>query len=131
MNYKEKRIDPRINFIKPVNIKCIDSEGQITNLLTGVILDISKGGVKIESPITIESGFIIISTVDMKNKTYGIRGKIVYSVKKDSGGYLLGIKFEAPESSCTKFIKAAVIGSHFSKIHSNAKVDPHSLINKS
>lgn len=120
MEKKEKRIYPRINCFKPVKIKCIDSDGQIAKVLTAVILDISKGGVNIESPVEVENKFIIISTVDMNHKTYGIRGKIVWSDKNDSDGFLLGIKFDAPESSCIKFI-GAVIRTHFIELHQKPK----------
>lgn len=118
MNYLKKRKNPRIECTKQISIKVIDSNGQIANKISGNILDISKGGVKIESPILINTGYIIISTPNLENKFFGIRGKVVYSAKNKTGGYLLGIKFEAPESSCIKFIRA-VIRTQFFQINSN------------
>ena len=120
MNYHEKRVHSRIKCNNLVQIKSIDSEGQISSQVLGQILDISKGGVKIKSPLPIDTELIIISTLDMESKSFGIRGKITYSAKEDSGGYTSGIKFEAPEKSCMKFIKA-VITTHLSMTNPDAQ----------
>ena len=119
MRYEEKRRDPRIKCIKPIDIKCIGSDGKIRDNVAAILLDISKGGIKIASPIAFETNLIMISTLDMNNKTCGVRGEIVHSEKQDSGEYLMGIKFKAPESSCLKFIRA-VVRTHFFDIHSNS-----------
>jgi len=119
MNVRDKRIHSRIKCNNLVQIKCIDSEGQISSQFLGQILNISKGGIKIKSPLPIDTELILISTLDKENKSFGIKGKIVFSARKESGGHLLGIKFEAPEDSCIKFIRA-VIKTHFSQTHINA-----------
>ena len=76
MNFQEKRIHPRINCNNLVEIKCIDSEGQISSQVLGQILDISKGGVKIKSPLPVDTELILISTLDTEKKPFGIRAKI-------------------------------------------------------
>lgn len=122
MNFHEKRIHTRIDCNNLVEIKCIDSDGQISSQVLGQILDISKGGVKIKSPLPVDTELILISTLDTEKKSFGIRGKIAYSAREESGGYSLGIKFEAPEKSCMKFIKA-VMTSHLSMTNSKAQYD--------
>ena len=121
MNTKENRIHPRTKCKKLVYIKFVDSEGQITRQVLGHILNISRGGVKIITPLPIETRRIMLTTLDSENKTLGIRGEIVHSANFESGGYVLGAKFVAPENSCLKFIKA-VIRSYYIEAHAKVLI---------
>ena len=111
MSSDEKRIAPRIDCTKLVHIKCIDQEGTITRDVLGHILNISQSGLRVESPLPMETEHIMVSTLDPDDRSIGVRSKIVYSKKKEAGGYILGIKFDAPKNSCIKFIKAVVMAS--------------------
>jgi hypothetical protein len=111
----EKRVYPRTKCKKLVYIKFVDSEGQIDRQVLGHILNISKGGVRILSPLPVETKYIMMSALDSSNKSFGIRGEIVHSAKNQSGGYLLGVKFMAPDASCIKFIKAVIRAYFFEK----------------
>ena len=105
----EKRAHPRRRCDKLVHIKFIDTDGLISSQVMGHVQNISKGGAKILSPLQARSGRIIMmSTLDADNRSFGIRGEIVYCSKSESGGYLLGVRFAAPESSRIKFIRAVV-----------------------
>ena len=108
MNFHENRIHPRTKCSKLVYIKFINSEGQIARQSLGNILDISQGGVKLLSPIAIDTKHIMITTLDTENKSIGVRGEVVHLSKNEVGGYLAGVKFSAPHSSCLKFIKAVI-----------------------
>ena len=108
MGSQDKRIATRIDCDKLVYIKGIDSKGQIVTGVMGRILNISKSGLRIEAPMPINTELILVSTLDQKDKSFGIRSEIVYTEKIPAGGYQLGIKFQAPDESCIKFIKAVV-----------------------
>jgi hypothetical protein len=108
MGSPDKRIATRIDCNKLVYVKGINSEGQIATGVMGRILNISKSGLRIEAPMPFNTELILVSTLDHKDKAFGIRSKIVYTEKNPAGGYLLGNKFQAPEESCVKFIKAVV-----------------------
>ena len=113
MHLRENRVHPRTKCNKLVYLKFINPEGQIVRQALGHILDISQGGVKILTPIVIDTKRIMITTLDLENKSIGVRGEVVNSSKNEAGGYLSGVKFNAPHSSCVKFIKA-VITTYFS-----------------
>lgn len=108
MDAQEKRIATRIDCTKLVYIKCIDGDGTVARDVLGHILNISKTGIRVETPLPIDTTQIMISTLDQNDRSVGVRSQIVYSDKKESGGYILGIKFDAPDKSIIKFIKAVV-----------------------
>jgi hypothetical protein len=117
----DKRIATRIDCTKLVYIKCIDGDGKVARDVLGHIKNISKTGLRVESPLPIDTELVLISTLDEEDKSIGIRSRIVYSDKKETGGYILGIKFDAPETSCIKFIKAVVKASR-TPIHPQTKM---------
>ena len=67
-------------------------------------LDISRGGILLETPDPIESGTISLLAVDLDNKFIEIKGELVYCKKTDSGMYHSGIKFVGTEEQVKDFI---------------------------
>ena len=106
MDSQEKRLAARIECTKLVHIKFIDADGNVVRDVLGHIQNISKSGIRIESPLPVDTKLIMVTTLDSKGKSIGIRSVVVYCSKNESSSYILGIKFDAPEASCTKFIKA-------------------------
>ena len=106
MNNQEKRLANRVDCSKLVYIRCIDCDGQVSQEILGHILNISKNGLRVESPLPIDTEQILISTLDPEDRSVGVRSQIIYSQKKKSSGFIIGIKFAAPADSCTNFIRA-------------------------
>ena len=122
MAHHEKRIAKRIDCNKLVHLKGVDAEGRIATGAMGRILNISKSGLKIEVSLPLDTELVFVSTLDQEDKSFGIRSTIVHTNKSPTGGYILGIKFEAPEESCIKFVKA-VIRAYYSDDQSQC-IDP-------
>lgn len=121
MNAQEKRLANRVDCSKLVYIRCIDCEGQVEQEILGHILNISKNGLRVESPLPIDTELVLVSTLDAEEKSVGIRSRIVYTQKKESSGFIIGIKFDAPQNSCTNFIRAVAKASR-SPLRPQAKV---------
>ena len=124
MNAREKRIAARVDCTKLVHIKCIAGEGKAVRDVLGHVLNISKTGMRVASPLPMDSTAVHVSTLDEDEKSVGIRSRIVYSEPHESGGYIVGIRFDAPEIRRMKFIKAVAKASR-TPIRPQAKGGKH------
>jgi predicted Zn finger-like uncharacterized protein len=74
----------------------------------GNALDISKGGMLLETPYPIEAGLISLMAVDKENTLFEIKANLVYCKKTVTGMYQAGIKFIGKESEVLNFVKRLV-----------------------
>ena len=79
----------------------------------GIALDISKGGILLKTPCAIESGLIVIATIDWENNLIEVNGRLVYFVKKTHEMYLSGIEFIDSDQRVVKFIVNLVKGYNY------------------
>jgi len=70
----------------------------------GIALDISKGGILLETPYQIKSGSLALGATDRKRNLIEIKGKLAYSKKTSAGTYLSGIEFVAVDARVKEFI---------------------------
>ena len=93
-----KRKNPRFKISNGISYVCIDENGNEIEQGMGKTIDISLGGMLIETSVPIESKYILIATIDLEGNLIEIRGKIANSRKIESGEFLNGIQFlETPE----------------------------------
>ena len=93
-----KRKTPRVKTSNGVSYVCIDETGNEIEQGMGKTIDISIGGILLETSVRIESKYILLATIDLKGNLIEIRGKVAYSRKIESGEFLNGIQFlETPE----------------------------------
>ena len=96
---KHKRIETN-NLISHVTFDkhCKEiSQGMSTTV------DISMGGVLLETPYPIESELVLLTTVDLDNNFIEIKGELVYCKKTAAGAYHSGIKFVDTEEQMVDF----------------------------
>jgi hypothetical protein len=106
-----KRKNPRVKTSNGVSYVCIDENGNEIEQGMGKTIDISIGGILLETSVRIESKYILIATIDLKGNLIEIRGKVVYSRKIEFREFLNGIQFlETPE-------KQIKIIAEFIKVH--------------
>ena len=93
-----KRKNPRVKTSNGVSYICIDENGNGIDQGMGKTIDISLGGILLETSVLIESKYILLATIDLKGNLIEIRGKVAYSRKIESREFLNGIQFlETPE----------------------------------
>ena len=93
-----KRKGPRVKTSNGVSYVCMDENGNEIEQGMGKTIDISIGGILLETSVRIESKYILIATIDLKGNLIEIRGKVVYSRKIEFREFLNGIQFlETPE----------------------------------
>jgi predicted Zn finger-like uncharacterized protein len=97
---KHKRIKTR-NLISYLSY---DKIGQLIYQGLGQALDISKGGMLLETPDPLESGLISLTAMDVDNNPIEIEGNVVYRKESSSGRYLTGIFFIGTEEQVEIFV---------------------------
>jgi len=98
------RKHPRVKTRNLIAHLTLDEHGKMISQGLSKALDISRGGILLETPDPIESGTISLLAVDLDNKFIEIKGEMVYCKKANSGMYHSGIKFVGTEEQVKDFI---------------------------
>jgi len=99
-----RRKYPRIKTRNLISHLTFDQNGKPISQGLSKAVDISKGGILLETPHPIESGLISLMAVGLDNNFIEIKGELVYRKKADSGMYHSGIKFVGPDDQVKKFV---------------------------
>ena len=75
----------------------------------GIALDVSKGGVLLETPFSIESSYLVLTAVDKLKKIIEVQGRLIYSKKASTGTFLCGIEFIGNHERVKEFITKLVL----------------------
>ena len=109
----DRRKYRRINISKDVDYVSLDDKLQKTEEGKGKILhilNISQGGVLMETQKVIDSKNILIVTLDLEDNKIKIGGEVIHSREVAPNGALTGIRFVQPHKKqseiIAKFIKA-------------------------
>ncbi len=86
----------------------VDRNGKKVSQGMGKALDISKGGMLLETVYPIEAGQISLMAVDKDNNLLEIKAELVYCKKMALGKYQAGIKFSGTESQVLNFVKRLI-----------------------
>lgn len=93
---KERRRYPRFGVNYPAS--CINSEDGIQQQTAamGQVLDISRGGVKMEVDTVVRVGADIVVRLTIENSTLVVVGKVVRSSPAANGKQIVGIELDEP-----------------------------------
>lgn len=89
----DQRKHTRVKTNNLISYFSFDEAGKFISHGLGIALDISKGGILLKTPCAIESGLIVLATLDRESNLVEVNGKSVYFVKKPREMYLSGIEF--------------------------------------
>ena len=104
----DNRKFPRIQTRNLIAHMSVDQNGKKLSQGMGKALDISIGGMLLETPDPIAAGQISLMAVDKDDNLLEIKAELVYCVKSDSGKYRAGVKFSGPESDVVTFVKRLI-----------------------
>lgn len=108
---KYKRLKTR-NLISHVSY---DMTGRLISQGLSKILNISNGGMLLETAEPIESGLLSLMATDVKNNLIEIDGNLVYCKKSPTGRYHSGVSFIATEEEVTIFVTKLIKEYNFRK----------------
>lgn len=101
---KEKRKHPRTNIHFPVYFICIDNDGNEMIQDIAVVLNVSEGGILIESFYNLSgSNYIKIIASTKDNCSIEVKGIVVYSITVAKGKFKTGISFKDTSDKIFKF----------------------------
>ena len=110
--YPPKHIDPRncprVKTRNLIAFSVFNKSGKVISHGFGVALDISEGGILLETPNCIDSVSIKLTTTDNEKNLIEVKGKIIRTKKASNGMYLHGIKFIGTNDRVTKFIATVI-----------------------
>jgi hypothetical protein len=86
----------------------IDETGKLVSQGLGQALNISKGGILLETPYPIESDLLSLMATDAENNKIEIKGKLIYCTKLSTGMYRSGIEFIGTDKRVEKFVSKLV-----------------------
>ena len=95
---------PRVNTINLISHVTIDETGRCVFKGISRALDISRGGILLETAYPIESACLSMMTVDMNNNLIEIKGELIYCSNSGPSKYHAGIKFISTDEQVIKFV---------------------------
>jgi len=98
----------RVKTCNPISFLSFDKTGKLISNGLGVALDVSQGGISLETPYSIEKGLIVLATTDQENHLFKVKGKLLHSTKASNGLYHSGIKFIDIDWKVKAFIKKLI-----------------------
>ena len=93
MEKETKRKHERIDSLNLLNYKVIDQAGEQTSQGMGRTLNVSQGGILLETHISFPLGYHISLHIGLEDDMIEIKGKIVYCRESENRRYESGIEF--------------------------------------
>ena len=90
---EEKRKHPRVKTENALSYEGVDETGFKTEQGMGKTLDISQGGLLMETPVPVDAKFILLTSLDAKEEPIQIKGKIVFFRETEAKTFHTGIRF--------------------------------------
>jgi hypothetical protein len=107
---------PFVKLRWPVSCRCVDDRGRVLKQVSGTVMAISKLGLLLAFEEKSDvCPIVFISTIAGNNKRIGVRCKVLHTDIHSRGSYFKLVKYEAPEESCIRFIRAVVTSYNLSK----------------
>jgi hypothetical protein len=97
---KHKRVKTR-NLISYLSF---DKTGKLISNGLGIALDVSQGGILLETPYSIKAGLIVLAATDHENHLFEVKGNLKHSTKASNGLYHSGIEIIGIDARVKAFI---------------------------
>jgi c-di-GMP-binding flagellar brake protein YcgR len=110
---RDQRKYPRVNVNVPIFYECYDEECELFEQKIGTALDISQGGILIETDHLMDANYIKIGFVNYQNELIEITGSIIWSRKKQDRKVHTGVCFHGSQTENIKFASNLVRTYHY------------------
>jgi hypothetical protein len=104
LSIAERREHPRVETQNPISYVCKDDNGNPIKEGTGKTINISKGGILIETRNSFEWQEILLLAITTEDGLIGVKGKVVYCNAADFGMFRTGIQFLEPDEKILLFV---------------------------
>jgi len=124
MTSKDQRKHPRVPTSNLISFTVYDDDGQIVSQSMAKALNISQGGILLESAVRLKSDHISLMSADTRDQLVEIKGRVRFVKETESGMFEIGISFEGNHDENVEFAKRLVKVFHYRK---TSPFDPLSL----
>lgn len=93
MTITERRKYQRVKTHNLLSYVCIDDSGNPTEERMGTAIEISQGGLFMETHNPLKPQDVLLITIDIQGELVPIKGRVVYCRTEDSGKFRTGIQF--------------------------------------
>jgi hypothetical protein len=105
MAHEDKRKSPRIDSHNLISYVCLDEKDDPIRQGMGRTLNISEGGILLETYAPIELNTLVAFTMNLEDVIMDIKGRVTYNKKRDEGIFESGIQFIDNDESKTRILK--------------------------
>lgn len=112
MATKNQRLHSRIDSLNLLSYSCMDDTGQIVIQGMGRTLNVSEGGILLETHVQIDAAYTISLTIGLEEELVEINGQIVRCVSGTDGHYESGIKFHEMDEAALQILKKYIKAFH-------------------
>lgn len=105
----ERRKQPRTTIECQVYFICVSEDGRQTAEDIGVAVDVSAGGMKLESTTPINTMEIRIIASAADNQQIEVRGGVIYSMQVGGDRYHTGIFFPSDSEEAARFVEQLML----------------------
>ena len=110
MTTKDKRIHPRADSLNLISYVCIDENNNEVTQGMGRTLNVSEGGILLETHVEIEQQCTVELAIGLENEMINIKGKVVFPKPGKEEKFETGIQFldmdKKTRRTLGKYIKA-------------------------
>ena len=105
MTVSNKRIHVRVRSLNLLSYYCVDQDGLVVKQGMGRTLDVSKGGILLETHAPIDLQHTISLTIGLEDDLTDITGKVVYCKAGEPGKFESGIEFQEKDEAGLRILK--------------------------
>ena len=105
MTFVEKRKHPRVNINNLISYRCLDNNGNQAKEGRGKSINISQGGILIETHDPLEWQDVLRLFIDIEDESVNIKGKVVYCNAANFGKFRTGIQFLETNEKIVLFVE--------------------------
>jgi len=104
LEFKERRKHPRIEINNLISYVCKDDSGNKRKEGRGTALNISQGGILIETKDSFEWQDTLQLAIEIEDELVSIQGKVIYCNADDFGKFRNGIQFLETNEKILSFV---------------------------
>ena len=104
MEFIERRKHPRVEISNLISYCCTDDSGNKTKEGRGKALNISQGGILIETNDSFEWQDTLELAIKVEDESISIKGKVIYCNAHDFGKFRTGIQFLETNDKIQSFV---------------------------
>ena len=105
MNHRDKRKSERIESHNLIFYVCLNEKDEPIGQGMGRTLNISEGGILLESHTIIDPNYTMSFTISLEDVIMDIKGKVRFSKKRKDGKFESGIEFIDCDESKKRMLK--------------------------